>query len=208
MTLYTKKKVFGVLYVFIAYLVVILIVGNMMANSYSSIISQYLGQATTRTVYADGSEEYDSDYYKLDYSNYRLLRADEEAYGQQVQAEGVVLLQNVSLPLDISSGLLNGTLLGLASRDDTFAGGGNSSGMAVSTEAPTMLESFLRGGISLNQTMQSYYQTLSNEVAPSDFSDEALASISSWNDVGVVILKRGAAESTDLSTADLLLTDT
>lgn len=207
MTLYTKKKVFGVLYIFIAYLLAILIVGNSMAFQFSSIISQYLGQETTKIVYGDGSEDYDADYFKLGYSSYRELRADEEAYAKNIQAEGVVLLQNVSLPLDTSAGLLNVTLLGIAGRDDRLAGGGNSSGTAVSAQAPTMLECFLRGGMNVNQTMQSYYQTLGEETAPADFTQEAKSSVAGYDDLAVVFIQRGANESTDLAVEALSLTE-
>ena len=205
MTLYTKKKVYGVLSMFIAYLLVILLIGNMMANQFSSIISQTLGQATTKTVYGDGEEEYDSDYFKLDYANYNALRADEEAYGQQVQAEGVVLLQNVSLPL---TGVQNVTLLGYGSRDDQLVGGGNSSGMSVSSVAPTMQECFMRAGLMVNPTMQAFYQTQTEEVNPSTFDAATQSSIADYKGAGIVFIKRGAAESRDLPVEDLVLTDT
>lgn len=207
MTLYTKKKVFGVLYVFIAYLMILLVVGNTLAFQFTSIISQTLGQATSKVVYGDGQEYYDADYYKLDYINYNDLKADEVAYGQDIQAEGVVLLQNVSLPVENAAGK-KATLLGIYSREDKYAGGSNSAGAVPSTEAPSMMESFLRAGIQVNTTMQRFYQSQTEEVSPEAFSDDAKKSVADYNDLGVVYITRGAAEGRDLNVEELLLTDT
>lgn len=207
MTLYTKKKVFGVLYLVIAYVLVALVIGNVLGFQFASIISQTLNQPTTKIVELSDGETVDSNYFPLNYTSYNDLLADEKSFGEAIQAEGAVLLQNANLPLTNAEGM-GVTLLGIQSRDDKFAGGGNSSGIAVAPKAPTMLEKFTEAGFRVNETMMQYYTTLSEEAPSSAFSANAVSSIASYSDLGIVFIGRGAVEGKDVPVENLAFSET
>lgn len=189
-----RKELYGVLYLSLAYAVGILITVNIFANRYSGLVTNFFGQKSSTIVKGDDNANIDTEYYKLDYSSSEELMEDEREYAEQVQAEGVILLQNNNLPMEANKV----TFLGYYSRDDQLSGG-----VSVSTNAPRMVDQFVNTGFEVNQTMLDYYNSISGEVDPSVYPANVTASISEYDDLAVLVLFSGGAESVDITVNDL-----
>lgn len=194
-----RKELYGLLYIIVAYFTVILVALNYFAQTYSGLVSGFFNQSSFRIEADESAGTENTSYYNLDYSSISELEADERDYAERVQSEGVILLQNRCLPVAPTKT----TFLGLYSRDDML-----SAGVSVSDNAPAMEQQFANAGFTVNPTMLSYYQTLTEEVSPSDFSAEAAGSIASYNDLAVVVLFSGGAEAMDITVDDLRFTET
>lgn len=194
-----RKELYGLLYTVLAFFTVILIALNYFAQAYSGLVSNFFNQSSFRIEADETAGVEDTNYYNLDYSSISELEADERAYAERVQSEGVILLQNGGLPVAPTTT----TFLGLYSRDDMF-----SAGVAVSEAAPSMEQQFTDAGFTVNPTMISYYQTLTEEASPADFTKEAADSIASYHDLAVVVLFSGGAEAMDITVDDLRFTET
>lgn len=194
---FKRKELLGVLYIVVAYFLAILVALNYFAFMYASLIDGFFHQSSYKVV-DDGTGTSDTDY-QLDYTSISDLEVDERAYAEQVQSEGVILLQNKNLP----QAPCKTTFLGLYSRDDML-----SAGVSVSDNAPTMQKQFEDAGFTVNTTMIDYYKSISEEANPADFSAAAKSSVVSYNDLGIVVLFSGGAESRDITVDDLRFTDT
>lgn len=192
-----RKELYGLLYSVLAFFLAVVILLNYFAFSYSTLITHFLNQTDFRI--EEGESVGNTNYFPLDYASIEQLEADERAYGEQVQAEGAILLQNNNLPIAPTKT----TFLGIFSRDDML-----SAGVSVSDNAPTMESKFTEAGFDVNKAMISYYQGVSEEPRPSDFSSDAKASIAEYNDLAVVVLFSGGAEARDITVNDLRFTDT
>ncbi len=181
------------------YILSALIAGNVAANQYSSLVTKFFHQQETKIINNDDGGKKNTEDYKLDYNSVEELEKDERAYAEEVQSEGVILLQNKNLPLQGCKT----TLLGLYSRDDKLSGG-----VSVSSNAPKMADKFKEAGFDINQTMVDYYKTLDAETDPAEFSSKAISSIQNYNDLAVVVLFSGGAEGVDITANDLRFSDT
>ena len=126
-----RKELYVLLLIVVAYVLAAVILVNYLATLYFNLVTEFFGQQSSMVITTEEDANIDTEYYKLDYTSVEELEADERAYAEQVQAEGVILLQNNNLPLQPATA----TFLGLYSRDDKL-----SAGVAVSTNAPTMRE--------------------------------------------------------------------
>lgn len=196
---FKRKELLGILYLVVAYFLAILVALNYFAFTYSTLISNFFHQSSFEIIDDGTGGNVDTDYFKLDYTSISQLEVAEREYAERVQSEGVILLQNNNLPLAPAKT----TFLGLFSRDDML-----SAGVSVSDNAPSMQKQFEDAGFEVNSAMISYYQGLSEEARPTDFSDAAKNSISSYNDLAVVVLFNGGAEAMDITVDDLRFTDT
>lgn len=194
-----RKEMYVLLLIIMAYIAAIVIVVNYLATFYFDLVTRYFGQTSSVTIDVGDDEDIDTEYYKLDYTSTDELVADEREYAERVQAEGVILLQNNGLPVEAGTV----TFLGLYSRDDMLSGG-----VSVSTNAPTMRNQFGEAGFEVNTTMIDYYAGVSSEPLPSQFSSAAAASVQRYNDLAVVVLFSGGAESVDITVNDLRFDET
>ena len=194
-----RKELYVLLLIVVAYVLAAVILVNYLATLYFNLVTEFFGQQSSMVITTEEDANIDTEYYKLDYTSVEELEADERAYAEQVQAEGVILLQNNNLPLRPATA----TFLGLYSRDDKL-----SAGVAVSTNAPTMREQFEGAGFSVNTAMIDYYNSIEAEVSPSQFSAAARDSVAEYNDLAVVVLFSGGAESVDISVEDLRFDET
>ena len=194
-----RKELYVLLLIVVAYVLAAVILVNYLATLYFNLVTEFFGQQSSMVITTEEDANIDTEYYKLDYTSVEELEADERAYAEQVQAEGVILLQNNNLPLQPATA----TFLGLYSRDDKL-----SAGVAVSTNAPTMREQFEGAGFSVNTAMIDYYNSIEAEVSPSQFSAAARDSVAEYNDLAVVVLFSGGAESVDISVEDLRFDET
>ena len=194
-----RKELYVLLLIVVAYVLAAVILVNYLATLYFNLVTEFFGQQSSMVITTEEDANIDTEYYKLDYTSVEELEADERAYAEQVQAEGVILLQNNNRPLHPATA----TFLGLYSRDDKL-----SAGVAVSTNAPTMREQFEGAGFSVNTAMIDYYNSIEAEVSPSQFSAAARDSVAEYNDLAVVVLFSGGAESVDISVEDLRFDET
>ena len=194
-----RKELYVLLLIVVAYVLAAVILVNYLATLYFNLVTEFFGQQSSMVITTEEDANIDTEYYKLDYTSVEELEADERVYAEQVQAEGVILLQNNNLPLQPATA----TFLGLYSRDDKL-----SAGVAVSTNAPTMREQFEGAGFSVNTAMIDYYNSIEAEVSPSQFSAAARDSVAEYNDLAVVVLFSGGAESVDISVEDLRFDET
>ena len=194
-----RKELYGLLYVVVAFFLAVLIALSYFAFSYSTLVSNFFHQSAFRIETDESAGSENTNYFNLDYASIDQLEGDERAYAEEVQSEGVILLQNNGLPVAPT----RTTFLGIYSRDDML-----SAGVSVSDNAPSMEQQFTDAGFEVNPTMISYYQSLTEEADPADFSAEARDSIASYNDLAVVVLFSGGAEAMDITVDDLRFTDT
>lgn len=194
-----RKELYVLLLIVVAYVLAAVILVNYLVTLYFNLVTEFFGQQSSMVITTEEDANIDTEYYKLDYTSVEELEADERAYAEQVQAEGVILLQNNNLPLRPATA----TFLGLYSRDDKL-----SAGVAVSTNAPTMREQFEGAGFSVNTAMIDYYNSIEAEVSPSQFSAAARDSVAEYNDLAVVVLFSGGAESVDITVEDLRFDET
>lgn len=198
-------------------LVAALIVGNGLAMSFSGLISIYLNQETWTTEQVGEVDPAELQYYTSEYTTARELRAAQEAFAKDLQAEATVLLQNTNdtLPLRQNAAI---TLLGAGSAMDQFMLGGIGSG-AIDTSAltTTLQGAFESAGYSVNQTMIDFYAVGAgstyrrasatgsiNEAPVSLFGQNEINSFAQFNDAGIVVIGREAGEGQDIlfSTTD------
>lgn len=203
----TKKRtiVSISLYAGIAIFIAALIVGNVIANQYKSIISIYFNNETSKVVNVDGDTQ-DTEYYKSDYASKKALTAAETEVAQQIQAEGSVLLKNDGvLPIKKNAKV---TLFGQRSVDFLSSGGGSG---AIDTKGmPTLKASFEAAGYSVNSAVWNTYSSGEgksyrgseksvSEAPVSIFGATEEATYSSFNDAAIVVIGRTGTESSDLS---------
>ena len=87
------RRAANILYPITAMLLCLMIIANNLMWRNSDMVSQFLGQETSRKVSTTG-EEVDTEYFKSDYTKLKQVQKDEKSYAQDVQAEGSVLLLN------------------------------------------------------------------------------------------------------------------
>lgn len=197
--------------VILGILVAVLIVGNGLALSFSGLISIYLNQETWTTEQVGEVDPEELQYYKSEYATARELRAAQEAFARDLQAESTVLLQNSGDTLPLAKGAAV-TLLGAGSAMDQFMLGGIGSG-AIDTSSLTMTlqGAFEAAGYSVNQTMVDFYAVGAgssyrrasatgsiNEAPVSLFGADEVASFAQYNDAGIVVIGREAGEGQDI----------
>ena len=167
-----------------------LIVGNVVANNYADLITNYFQ---------------DSDY---------VVTEMEKELCEEVAAEGIVLLKNDENALPLSSSEKKIAFLGQDSVDFVYGGAG--SGSVDTSSAPTMKTAFERAGFTVNQTVWDFYTTGAgkgyrkdvptaqgtgsfevNEVPASVYTDAVKNSIKN-DDALVCVIGRSGGESADL----------
>lgn len=203
MSLYNRKKISGVLYVVIAYVLVILLVGNYFAFSYASLVSTALGQSAVRIEQDKNAANVDSEYYKGEYLNFNQLVAAETEFANDVTAEGSVLLQNAGLPLSSESNI---TLLGVDSNDSVFLAGGGGSGAVNTSRASSIADAFGRV-FNVNTAAVAFFASQRETQPEIAAVEEALAdSIADYHDAAIVFIGRAGGEGRDVTLEQAQLT--
>jgi len=203
-----KKLFAGILAGFMAVLVIALAVGNGIALKYQTIITRSLGHTTSETVNVDESGA--SDYYTSAYDSYDALYAYEVELTKQIEAEGLVLLENEDNALPLASGA-NVSLFSLFSVNFRYGAGAGSSGAIDSSKAPTMKEAFEAAGFNVNDALWSFYEGKSSEkqeIAVSEFTSSVTDSFANYSDAAVVVFSRKGQEAQDLKEEDMSPTET
>ncbi|MDR0856750.1 MAG: glycoside hydrolase family 3 C-terminal domain-containing protein, partial [Clostridiales bacterium] len=200
----TKKRIIvsSVLYAVIAVVIALLIVATVITSMYVSLISVYFDQPVTKIVNA-----VDAQYYTSDFSSQKELRAVQDVFGQELQAEGSVLLKNQSntLPLAAKAKV---TLFGTRSVDFLYGGGG--AGSIDTKGIASLKKAFEEAEFGVNPTVWDLYNTGAGktyrgsaskvgEAPVSIFGTAEISSFSAYNDAAIVVIGRMGTESSDLS---------
>ncbi len=206
MTNYNRKKLSGILYLVIVYVVVVMLVATNLAFSFETIVSQVFNQPLYKS-FETGAAVGDSNYFKSDYTSLDALIADETEYAKQVHAEGVVLLQNRNLPLTDADKTV--ALLGADSKDSVYRNGGAGSGAINAQRAPIIAEAFEAAGFTVDRNLVSFYESRTDAVAVRTTTQEPpITELPDFSaDVGIVFIGRSGGEGYDLAVSDLTISD-
>ncbi|MBB6479853.1 glycoside hydrolase family 3 C-terminal domain-containing protein [Spirochaeta isovalerica] len=213
---------------------VLAIVLNILINVFSGYADLYLGKGKAVITTAEGTEDWDSEYYSLDYASEMLLKEAAEDLVKKIEAEGAVLLKNNgALPLETSAS--NRTKITLMGRDavDSVFGGSGSGSVDISTVVD-LKEGLEKANYSINETVYSLFDSFAaytmgrnnfgqpakkyenpkadivmdkpqdstyyiGEMPVDRFTDDALASFSTYDDAAIIMFGRGGGEGGDLS---------
>ncbi len=223
-----RKKTKHVGKIVLALFLVLVIAVNVALVIFEAHANLYLGTGDMIIEKAEGTEDWDSDYYTMDYENKEAL---EEAAGNLVQNiadEGFVLLKNNgTLPLAQASKV---TLLGRGSADSVY--GGSGSGSSSSEGLITLKKGLENADFEVNETVYSIlegYTTfttkqgtlgetrvydnpkseivmdkpdestyMTGEMPVENYTQEAKDSFAVYNDAAIVTISRPAGEGGDL----------
>ncbi len=215
--------------IIVAIFLVLVVVVNVLLVIFEGHVNLYLGRGELITSKAEGTEEWDSEYYKVDYDTSEEMTAASEALVAEIASEGFVLLKNNgTLPL-ASGGAV--TLMGRGSADSIYGGAG--SGSVDTTTAIDLYTSMKNAGFTINDTVynelvayasftmvegmfgmsKEYDNPKANIVMDSpetssyyigempvdQYSDDAIASFATYNDAAIITISRGGGEGGDLA---------
>lgn len=217
-----RVKLWGVLTPVFAVLLAASIVGNSVANYYSTTLNVALDVETYRIVKGDSNEN--TDYFTSDFASDEERAAYEAELCAAVEAEGATLLLNNNNALPLASGA-KVSLFGRGSVDLMY--GGTGSGGVSTDDAPTMKDALTEKGIQINETLWNWYDSADitekySRVTPSAIADVLEAngqyavneapwaevesanstSFAEYGDAAIVVLARSGGEGADLPAGD------
>ena len=188
------------------------IIGTEVAGDYyKAFLDTNLGKGELVITKAEGTEEWDAEYYKGASSETSVTRKNGENKVEEICNEGIVLLKNDgTLPISTDKRI---TLLGRGSVDPVY--GGSGSGNVDTTTCATPRSGLVKAGFSINEDAYNFFN--------SNFSNYPKANIAmdkydqsqffigeiptsaytftpSSSDVAVVVISRAGGEGGDLST--------
>lgn len=213
----------------IALFLVMVLVVNILLVVFESHVNLYLGTGEMIITKAEGSENWDSDYYSMDYSSSDELVTAASNLVQSIADEGFILLKNNGvLPLSANAKL---TLFGRGSVDSVY--GGSGSGSSSSEGLVDLKLGLLNSGFEVNEAVyeilnnfsafkmeqgmfgpKKVYDNPKSEIImdnpgastynigemPVDFySSNAIASFKSYGDAAIITISRPAGEGGDLT---------
>ena len=221
----TKKKGSGfklwtALTVVFAILLVVCIIATNIALSASQAINIFLKTETYKIVDTGESDE-DTTRFETGFDSREELAASGAEIAELLHEEGVVLLKNNGvLPLDSSAKV---STLSHSSIDFIPCGGG-AADIDVS-DGPNFKKALEDVGVTVNPTLWSFYETVTddegniyarypgklanqttaggrnmyavNEVPMSKYTDDVMASLTSYNDAAIVTISRFGTEGSD-----------
>lgn len=171
-----KKKMsgkkFGAIFIPItAILLIFSLVVNGVMQYWSTVMDAVFGSAKVITTAAEGTENWDSDYYGLDEEGMTQEQTaiDAKKVARQAEAEGIVLLKNKDNALPLTN---NGQSLSSSNQITVNALGwsfyypslgGSGSGAVGNTDLVSPKEAFETANIMINEQLESYYMDWSQE---------------------------------------------
>ena len=195
----------------LAIVLVALIIANVVALNYATIITTYFGHTTSKVENGNDS----AIYYESDYAS------DEDLYQaglemcETVEGEGLVLLKNEDDALPLGEGM-KVSLFSESSVDLIY--GGTGSGSVDTSTAKDLKTVFEDVGYEVNGTLWDFYkgnhETYSrsnpsifasqnnfaiNECPVSEYTQEVKDSFAQYSDAAIVVIARSGGEGDDLS---------
>ena len=137
-------------------------------------------------------------------------RAESEKMTEQIEAEGIVLLENKGNALPLQSGIAV-NLFGYGSRDTVY--GGTGSGSGDSSKNITLAQGLENAGFTVNPDLVSFYDSHFiervgvgytgsnfdiNETPLSEYSDSLIQGAKDFSDVAIFVISRFGGEGADL----------
>ena len=193
----SNKAFAGIWGTVLAVLLIAVLVGNYFASKYATIITRSLGHSTSKIITT--GETGNSDYYTSDYSSHDELVAHQAEVSRQMEAEGIVLLENEdTLPLAEGSKV---TLFGTCTTQFQYGGGG--SGAIDTSKVMSLKEAFEAEGFSVNSAVWDMYSKAEtkvgkDDISPKDYSKDVESSLEEYNDAAIVVIGRTGHEANDI----------
>lgn len=201
----------------IAVIVVLALALNILTHIFRGYVDTYLGQGSYSFDAPEGTEDWDTQYSKSDFSTKEESDANADRVVREIANEGIVLLKNESnaLPLDNGAKI---TLLGAGAADPIYGGSGSGmtsaeptnlhdglaeAGFQINETVYNLLADYVavdankRGEIAMDKPAESTYQI--GEMPVANYTDEAVASFAEYSDAAVVVIARPAGEGGDLT---------
>jgi beta-glucosidase len=211
----TGVKLWSVLTVVTAILLVAAIIGTNVALGASQAINIFLKVDTYRV---EGGEGGDSTYFETGFSSVEELEAHDKEVAEQLSGEGAVLLLNKNNTLPLSSGA---AVSAFSHSSVDIATCGTGSADIDTSNAPTLKEALESRGLTVNPTLWDFYDTGAgseyvrtpskgmggisnrsdyhvNEVPASVYTSEVKSSYSAYQDAAIVVISRLSGELYDL----------
>lgn len=200
---------------------------NVLTQVFRPYVDLYLGGGEMIVTKTEGSEDWESDYYTLDYKNKKETVEAANALVEEIEGEGIVLLKNNgALPLSTPAKV---TLLGRDAADPVY--GGSGSGSVDPDKAVDLRSGLERAGFEVNDAVYSVlsaYASFSEEMTalgtqrvydhpkgvitmdkgnstyyigemPVEGYDSAISSFASYGDAAIVAIGRVGGEGGDLT---------
>lgn len=202
---------------------------NILMNYFSGYMDLYLGTGDIVVTPVEGSEDWDSEYYPLDYKDKKETQAAADALVEVIESEGIVLLKNNgALPLAAPAAV---TLLGRTAADPIY--GGSGSGSVTLDSVVDLYAGLENAGYIINDTVYavlngfaSYTEEMTalgssrvyanprgviamdkpenstyyiGEMPVENYTDEAVSSFTAYGDAAIVVIGRPGGEGGDLT---------
>ena len=209
-----KKRLPKTLFVLFVTLLCILIPAYDVMTAYSAMINNAMNIQSYRVVESDIAADYDSEYFKADFSNPEAYAKAAAELCRQVEAEGLVLLtnQNGALPLPKQA------KVSFFAQGAVYPGYGSTGSSAAKTDGYGSLRTaFEKKGFSVNGALWDWYAQKAarlrlntvdglvktyrtNELPWEDVTAAQGESFANFGDAAIVVLTRDSGEGFDVST--------
>lgn len=209
-----KKRLPKTLFVLFVTLLCILIPADDVMTAYSAMINNALNIQSYRVVESDIAADYDSEYFKADFSDPEAYAKAAAELCRQVEAEGLVLLtnQNGALPLPKQA------KVSFFAQGAVYPGYGSTGSSAAKTDGYGSLRTaFEKKGFSVNGALWDWYAQKAarlrlntvdglvktyrtNELPWEDVTAAQGESFANFGDAAIVVLTRDSGEGFDVST--------
>jgi beta-glucosidase len=225
-----NNKKFAALWGVVLSLVLVLTLAvNILTSVFRSYVDLYLGKGDMIITKAENSEDWDSEYYTLDYKDKKETQKVADALVEKIEGEGIVLMKNTNAALPLAAPA-KVTLFGRDAADPVYGGSGSG---AVKQDSVVNLKSGLENaGYQINEEVYSIlsdYSVYTEEASPlgpvrvytnprahiamdkpeasSYYIGEmpasgyagATGSFSAYGDAAIVVFGRGGGEGGDLT---------
>lgn len=224
----SSKKFTAIWSTVLAVVLVLAVAVNILMNYFSGYVELYLGTGDIIITPVEGSEDWDSEYYPLDYGDKKETQAAADALVEVIESEGIVLLKNNgALPLAASARV---TLFGRTAADPVY--GGSGSGSVTLDSVVDLYAGLANAGYTINDTVYgvlSEFASYTEEMTalgtsrvytnprgviamdkpenstyyigemPVENYDGAVSSFASYGDAAIVVIGRPGGEGGDLT---------
>ena len=225
----SNKKFAAIWTIVLALVLALAVAVNILTSIFKGYVDLYLGGGDIIITKTEGSEDWESEYYTLDYESTQDVQAAADALVEEIESEGIVLLKNNgALPLVAPAKV---TLLGRDAADPVYGGSGSGSvDLSTVIDLRTGLE---QAGYEINDTVYSilsgyasYKEEMTalganrvydhpkgvitmddpatstyyiGEMPVENYTADAISSFSAYGDAAIVVIGRGGGEGGDLT---------
>ena len=120
----SNKKFAAIWGVTLSLILVLALAVNILTNVFRGYVDLYLGRGEAIITKAENSEDWDSEYYTLDYKDKKETQKAADALVEKIEGEGIVLMKNTNAALPLSSPAKI-TLFGRDAADPVYGGSGS-----------------------------------------------------------------------------------